>query len=71
MGSILELGRFPGGGHGNPFLYSCLDNFMDRGAWQATIHGDHKESDTTEHVPTHQTCARHHTKYFSEFRDSK
>ena len=40
---------------------------MDRGAWQATIHGDHKESDTTEHVPTHQTCARHHTKYFTYF----
>ena len=29
---ILELGRFPGGGHGNPLQYSCLENPMDRGA---------------------------------------
>ena len=34
-GSILESGRFPGGGHGNPLQYSCLENPMDRGAWQA------------------------------------
>ena len=27
------------GGNGNPFQYSCLDNFMDRGAWGATVHG--------------------------------
>ena len=33
------FGRFPGGGHGNPLYYSCLENSMDRGAWQATIHG--------------------------------
>ena len=37
-GSILGLGRSPGGGHGNPLQYSCLKNCMDRGAWQATIH---------------------------------
>ena len=30
---ILELGRFLGGGHGNPLQYSCLENPMDRGAW--------------------------------------
>ena len=36
--SIPEMGRFPGGGHGNPFQYSCLENSMDRGAWKATIH---------------------------------
>ena len=29
----------PGGGHGNPLQYSCLENPMDRGAWQATVHG--------------------------------
>ena len=39
MGSILGLGRFPGEGNGNPLLYSCLNNPMDRGAWQATVHG--------------------------------
>ena len=35
-GSISGLGRSPGGGHGNPLQYSCLENLMDRGAWQAT-----------------------------------
>ena len=37
--SILELGRSPGGGYGNPLQYSCLDNPMDRGGWWATVHG--------------------------------
>ena len=32
------LGRSPEGGHGNPLQYSYLDNPMDRGAWQATVH---------------------------------
>ena len=31
--------RSPGEGNGNPFQYSCLENFMDRGTWQATVHG--------------------------------
>jgi len=35
---IPESGRSPGGQHGNPLQYSCLENFMDRGAWQSTIH---------------------------------
>ena len=38
LGSIHGSGRSPGGGHGNPLQYSYLDNPMDRGAWQATIH---------------------------------
>ena len=38
-GSIPGLGRSPGGGYGNPLQYSCLDNPMDRRAWQATTHG--------------------------------
>ena len=33
-GSIPGLGRSPGGGHGNPLKYSCLENPVDRGAWQ-------------------------------------
>ena len=37
VGSIPGSGRAPGGGHGNPFQYSCLQNPMDRGAWQATV----------------------------------
>ena len=38
-GSIPGLERSPGEGNGNPFQYSCLENPMDRGAWQATVHG--------------------------------
>ena len=37
--SIPGLGRSPEGGHGNPLEYSCLENPMDRGDWQATAHG--------------------------------
>ena len=38
-GLIPGLGRSPGGGHGNPLQYSCLENTMDREAWQATVLG--------------------------------
>ena len=38
-GSSPGLGRAPGGGHGSPLLYSCLENPMDRGAWRAIVHG--------------------------------
>ena len=38
MGFIPGLGRSPGGGHSNPFQYSCLENLKDRGAWWATVH---------------------------------
>ena len=38
-GSIPGRGRSPGEGNGNPLQYSCLENLMDRGAWQATVHG--------------------------------
>ena len=38
-GSIPASGRAPGGGHGNPLQYSCLGNPMDRGVWQALVHG--------------------------------
>ena len=37
-GLIPGLGRSPGGGHGNSLQCSCLENPMDRGAWQATVH---------------------------------
>ena len=46
-GSIPGLGRCPGGGHGNPLQYSCLQNPMDGGAWGATVHSC-KEFDMTE-----------------------
>ena len=38
-GSIPGLGRSPGVGNGNPFQHSCLGNSMDRGVWQAIVHG--------------------------------
>ena len=39
LGLLPGLGRSPGGGHGNPHQYSCLENPMDRGAWQAIVYG--------------------------------
>ena len=38
LGSVPGLGRSPGEGNGNPLQYSCLENPMDRGAWQAPVH---------------------------------
>ena len=46
-GSIPGLGSSPGGGHGNPLQYSCLENSMDRGARRATVPGVAQESDRT------------------------
>ena len=51
-GLIPGLGRFPGGGHGNPLQYSCLENPMDRGAWWGTVH-EVTESDMTKQLGTH------------------
>ena len=48
--SIPGLGRSPGEGNGNPLQYSCLENYMDRGAWQPTVHGDSKELDMTDQL---------------------
>ena len=56
-GSIPRLGRSPGGGYGNPLQYSCLEHPMDRGTWQATVHGvteaDTSEPLTLQHPPRH------------------
>ena len=47
VGSIPGSGKSPGGGHDNPFQYSCLGNLMDRGSWRAMVHRD-AEPDTPE-----------------------
>ena len=50
-GSIPWSGRSPGGGHGNPLQYSCLENPMDRGAWWATVLRVSKsQTQVTEHA---------------------
>ena len=67
-GSIPGLGKFPGGGHGNPLQYSCLENSMDRGAWQATIHG------TAKSCTQLSNCAHTQRKllrYMDKVRDTK
>ena len=43
----------PGGGHGNPLQYSCLENAMDRGAWQATVHGITKSQTRLKQLNMH------------------
>ena len=48
MGLIPGSGRSPGEGNGNPLQYSCLENSMDRVAWQATVHWGCKELNKTE-----------------------
>ena len=58
LSSIPGSGRYLGEGNDNPLQYSCLQNSMDRGAWQATIRG-HKELDTTERL----TLITHLLKY--------
>ena len=47
MGSMPGSGRSPGDGNGYPLQSSCLENPMDRGAWQATVHGVASDLDTT------------------------
>ena len=54
MGSIPELGRSPRGGLGNPFRYSCLENPMNRGAWQATVHRTAKSWTRLKWLSTHR-----------------
>ena len=48
--SIPGSERSPGEGNANPLHYSCLGNPMDRGLWQATVHGIAKKSDITEQL---------------------
>ena len=56
LGLIPGLRRSPGGGHGNALQDSCLENHMDRGAWQAALMG-HNESDH-DSVTEHRSASR-------------
>ena len=53
MGLILGSGRSPGGGHGNPLQYSCLENPMDRGPWLAMVLGVTKSQTRLKRLSTH------------------
>ena len=64
VGLIPGFGRSPGGGNDNPFQYSCLGNPMDRGAWQAKVHG------VTENWTGQCTCIHTHTRRSWCFRCS-
>ena len=62
-GSIPGLGKSPEGGNGNPFQYSCLENSIDPGTWQATVPRA-TESDTTEQLTHTHTQAHTHTHFY-------
>ena len=53
VGSVPGLGRSPGGGQGNPLQYYCLENPMDRGAWQAVVHRVAKSWTLLKRLSTH------------------
>ena len=59
VGSIPGSGRSPGGGYGNPLQYSRLENPMDKGAWQATVHWVAKSQTQLKRLSMHthtHTC---------------
>ena len=73
-GLTTGLGRSPGGGNGHPLQYSCLENSMDRGAWQATYHGVTKSWTQLKQLSTTHTYTdtqeRHYKKILVlKFRD--
>ena len=57
VGSTLGLGRYHGGGHGNLLQYSCLENPIDRGAWQVTVHGITKSGTQLKQFSRHSCGA--------------
>ena len=67
---ITGVGRSPGGGHGNPLQYSCLENSMNREVWQATIHSDAKSWTWWKRVSTH-ACTHTHTHTHTHMYESE
>ena len=71
VGSVSGAGRSPGEGNGNPFQYPCLENFMDRGAHWATVHGVTKSwtwlSKWTGATSLYRWNSRHSEKCFTGF----
>ena len=64
VGSIPGSGRFPGGGHGNPLQYSCLENAMDRGAWQTKVHRTKNQTGVKPHRVHHNCIIKIQTSLF-------
>ena len=60
MDSIPGSGRSPGGGYGNSFQYSCLENPMDRGAWRATVYRVTKNLTQLKGLSRHTHTYKHY-----------
>ena len=58
VGLFPGLGRYPGEGNGNTLQHSCLENPMDRGAWQATVHGVSRVRHDLATKPPLATCTQ-------------
>ena len=69
-GLISASGKSPGERNGHPLHYSCLENPMDRTAWQATVHGI-AESDTNDLAYTHKKEYTMHWQIYLELQSSK
>jgi len=52
VGLVPGSGRYPRIGNGDALHYYCLENFMDKGVWRATVHGAAKSQDMTEQLST-------------------
>ena len=70
LGSIPGMGRPLGEGNGSPLQYSCLENPMDRGAWQATVHGATRVGHDLVTKPPTTTINRAVMKFREEFSHS-
>ena len=62
--SIPGSGRPPGGGHGNPLQYSCLENPMGRGAWRAPVHGVAKSRSQLKRLSIYAHCFKQQNIFF-------